>query len=71
VPFRARSGEAITVTVTVSRALVRLGDKRGLRFLSCSVRFTGTDGDGDGERFGNASALSMRNHLLELKGRSG
>jgi hypothetical protein len=69
VPFRARSGEAITVTVTVSRALVRLGDKRGLRFLSCSVRFTGTDGDG--ERFGNASALSMRNHLLELKGRSG
>lgn len=55
--------------VTVSRALVRLGHKRKLRFLSCSVLFTGTDGDG--ERFGNASVISMRNYLLELKGRTG
>jgi hypothetical protein len=67
--FRARRDEAITVIVTVSRALVRLGHKRGFRFLSCSVRFTGTDGDG--ERFGNASAFSMRNYLLALKGRAG
>ena len=69
VRFRARPDEAITVTVAVSRALVRLGHNRGLRFLSCSVRFTGTDGDG--ERFGNASAFSMRNYLLALKGRTG
>lgn len=69
VRFRARSDDAVAVTVTVSRALVRLGHKRKLRFLSCSVLFTGTDGDG--ERFGNASVISMRNYLLELKGRTG
>jgi hypothetical protein len=69
VRFRGRPGKAIAATVALSRSLVRLGHKRGLRFLSCSVRFTGADGDG--ERFGNDSAPSMRNYLLELKGRSG
>jgi hypothetical protein len=67
VRFRARPGQPVGITVTLSRSLIRLGRKRGFRFLACSVKFSGTDGDG--ERFGDAFALSMRGYLLELKGR--
>ena len=66
VRFRARAEKPASVTVTVSRSLVRMGRRKGFRFLACSVRFSGTDGDG--EHFGNVSAPSMRGYQIELKG---
>ena len=64
--FRARAGKPASVTVSVSRSLVRKALKRGSRFLACYVLFSATDGDG--ERFGYASVPPMRGYLLELKG---
>jgi hypothetical protein len=54
-PFRGHAGQAIAVTVTISRSLVRrvLGH-RGNRFVACFVQFSGTDSDG--ERFSSRTA---------------
>jgi hypothetical protein len=54
VPFRGHAGQAIAVTVTISRSLVRRFVHRGTRYMACFVQFSGTDGDG--ERFSSRTA---------------